>query len=29
MDTLEIVTKAFIKDFYDRIVGKNLGKPKK
>jgi phosphoglycerol transferase MdoB-like AlkP superfamily enzyme len=29
MDTLEIVTKAFVKDFYDRIVDKNLGKPKK
>ena len=29
MDTLEIVIKAFVKDFYDRIVDKNLGKPKK
>ena len=29
MDTLEIVTKAFIKDFFDRIVDKKLGKPKK
>ncbi|MDG2053009.1 MAG: sulfatase-like hydrolase/transferase [Flavobacteriaceae bacterium] len=29
MDTLEIVVKAFVKDFYDRIVDKNLGKPKK
>ena len=27
MDTLEIVTKAFVKDFFDRVVDKKLGKP--
>ena len=27
MDTLEIVTKAIIKDFFDKVVDKELGKP--
>jgi hypothetical protein len=27
MDTLEIVTKAFVKDFFDSVVDKKLGKP--
>ena len=27
MDTLELVSKAFVKDFFDRVIDKKLGKP--